>query len=228
MAVSMFDHVACLLEAVRGRSGPIALRGRGGAVIDEESPMQRAVFYEFHEADPTVDRVAYRNSTDDLTVLLVSDPFRVPQMAAQLADQGVDLIELCGGMPLAIRAMVKEAVSNRTRVASVAFGIESIVKAAEFNHAFMAGKPPAEACILRMPDADPATDRFVRTSGSQNTTFIMSDDNAAADAARELAEQGVGLIELYGAFPDNIAADVIEAVAGRAAVGVSGFGQYPA
>jgi hypothetical protein len=55
----------------------------------------------------------------------------------------------------------------------------------------------------------------------------MSDERAAADAARLLAEQGIGLIELYGGFPDDVASDIIETVAGRAAVGVSGFGHYP-
>jgi hypothetical protein len=189
--------------------------------------MHRAVFYEFHGGDAAIDQVTYRNSTDDVTILLVGDPAKIPPVAAQLADAGVDLIELCGGLPLAFRAMVKEAVGGRTRVASVTFGIESIVKAAEFNHAFMAGNPPAEACILQMPRADPSNDRFVRSSGPQNTTFIMSDERAAADAARLLAEQGIGLIELYGGFPDDVASDIIETVAGRAAVGVSGFGHYP-
>lgn len=189
--------------------------------------MHRAIFYEFHEGNPAIDRITYRSSAGDVTILLAGDPARIPPMAVQIAEAGVGLIELCGGLPLAFRAMVKEAVGGRARVASVAFGIESIVKAAEFNQAFMAGKPPAEACILHMPDADPATDRFVRRSGPQSTTFIMSDEGAAVDAARELVEQGVGLIELYGGFPGNIAVEIIDIVAGRAAVGLSGFGHHP-
>lgn len=186
--------------------------------------MRRAVFYEFHGGDSAKDRVTYRNSTDAVTILLVGDPTQIPPLALQLAEADVDLIELCGGLPLAFRAMVKQAVGPGTPVASVAFGIESIVKAAEFNQAFMAGKPPAEACLLRVAGADPATDRFIRRSGPQHTTFIMSDDGAAAATARKLAGQGVGLIELYGSFPDTIISEIIESVAGRAAIGMSGFG----
>lgn len=186
--------------------------------------MHRAVFYEFHRGDPAKDQVSFRNSTDEVTILLVGHPAEIPPLASQLVKTGVDLIELCGGLPLAFRAMVKKAAGPGTPVASVAFGIESIVKAAEFNHAFMAGKPPAEACILRVAGADPAIDRFIRRSGPQNTTFIMSDDGSAVATARQLAEQGVGLIELYGGFPDTVISDIIENVAGRAAVGMSGFG----
>jgi hypothetical protein len=186
--------------------------------------MQRAVFYEFHEADPATDRFTRITATGDLTIVLVGDLPAIPAVAAELADAGVALIELCGGMPLALRAKVTEAVGRKTKVGSVTFGIESITKAAEFNQAFMAGKPPAEACIVLVRDADPGSERFVRCSGAQNTTFVLSDERAAAKVARELAEQGVGLIELYGGFSDDVASAVIEAVAGRAAVGVSGFG----
>jgi hypothetical protein len=186
--------------------------------------MRRAVFYEFHGGDPAKDQVVYRNSTDAVTVLLVGDPTQIPPLALQLAEAGFDLIELCGGLPLAFRAMVKEAIGPGTPVASVTFGIESIVKAAEFNQAFTAGAPPAEACILRVPGADPAVDRFVRRSGPQHTTFIMSDERAAAATARDLAGDGVSLIELYGGFPDTIISDIIESVAGCAAIGTSGFG----
>jgi hypothetical protein len=185
--------------------------------------MHRAIFYEFHQADPATDRFTYTTATGEMTIVLVDDASKIPELAAELEDTGVELIELCGGVPLAIRAKVKTAIRNETRVASVMFGIESLIKAGEFNQAFMAGNPPAEAGILLVPDADPARDRFVRSSGPQTTSFIMSDARSAAEVGRELVEQGVGLIELYG-FSDEMASAVIEAVAGRAAVGVSGFG----
>src|SRR5690606_34523924 len=92
------------------------------------------------------------------------------------------------------------------------------------NQAFMAGTPPAEACILRVAGADPAVDRFIRRSGPQHTTFVMSDEEATVATARELAGRGVGLIELYGGFPDPIISEIIESIAGRAAIGMSGFG----
>lgn len=189
--------------------------------------MHRAVFYEFHDGDLDADRIVYRSQAGDVTILLAGDPAAIPPVAERLAKEDVGLIELCGGLPLAYRARVKEAAGGHVPVASVAFGIESIVKAAEFNNAFMAGKPPAEACILLVPGADSAVDRFVRSSGPQHTTFIMSDDSAAVGVAAELAGKGVGLIELYGDFTDDVAAGIIDVVAGRAAVGVSGFGHRP-
>lgn len=186
--------------------------------------MHRAILYEFPGADAASDRFIHKTATDEVTIVLVGDPIEIPSTAQQLSRAGAGLVELCGGVPLAIRAKVKAAVGPTTRVAAVSFGIESIVKAAAFNQAFMEGKPPAEACIVLTRDADPATDRFVRRSGSHSTTFVMSDESAAPQAARLLAEHGVGLIELYGGFSDLVASEVVEAVAGRCAVGVSGFG----
>jgi hypothetical protein len=152
--------------------------------------MHRAVLYEFHEADPSTDRFTHTTATGELTIVLVDNPSKIPALATELAGAGVELIELCGGVPLAIRAKVKTVIPNETRVASVTFGIESLIKAGEFNQAFMAGNPPAEACILLVPDADPANDRIVRNSGPQTTSFILSDARSAADVGRELAEQG--------------------------------------
>ncbi|WP_048647067.1 DUF6506 family protein [Nitratireductor soli] len=189
--------------------------------------MHHAVFYEFPEADPATDRFTYEMANGSVTVVLVDDPSKVPAIAKQMAETGTELVELCGGMPLAVRAKVKAAVPSETRVASVSFGIESIVKAAEFNRAFMDGKPPAEACIVLAPGANPANDRFSRRAGSQNSTFIMTDQRAAPDVARQLVDEGVGLIELYGGFSDENASEIIGAVAGRSAVGVSGFGHEP-
>lgn len=124
---------------------------------------------------------------------------------------------------MAVRVSVRAAVLDKIKIASVSFGIESVVKAAEFNKAFMDGKPPPEACIVVTQDADPVSDRYVRRAGAQQVTFVMTDERNAAEAARDFAEQGAGLIELYGDFTDETAAAVIEAVAGRTAVGVSGF-----
>jgi 2-keto-3-deoxy-6-phosphogluconate aldolase len=186
--------------------------------------LHRAVLYEFPGADPATDRFTHKTTKGSVTIVLIGDPSTIPALATELADAGIELVELCGGVPLAVRSRVKAAISSETRVASVTFGIESIVKAAEFNRAFMDGTPPAEACIVLAPGANPTTDRFVRSAGPQNATFIMADERAAPDVARQLADQGVGLIELYGGFSDETASDVIDAVAGRSAVGVSGFG----
>jgi hypothetical protein len=189
------------------------------------SPTHRAILYEFPQADPAIDRFTRKAASGDVTIVLVGDPEKIPALASELARAGARVIELCGGVPAAVRAKVKAAVPVDTRVAAVAFGIESIVKAAEFNQAFMDGIPPAEACIVMTPGADPVADRFVRSSGPQNATFIMAGERAAPGVARQLAGEGVGLIELYGGFSDVTVTEIVETVAGRSAVGVSGFGQ---
>lgn len=68
--------------------------------------MHRAVFYEFHGGDLAVDRIIYPSPAGDVTILLAGDPTAIPPMAAKLAEDGVDLIELCGGLPLAIFRLV--------------------------------------------------------------------------------------------------------------------------
>lgn len=73
--------------------------------------------------------------------------------------------------------------------------------------------------------ADPEHDRVVQDFGGSESLLVWVPDGAAA--ARVAAEQvaaGVRLIELYRGFDLVTAAPVIEAVDGRAAVGVAGFG----
>ncbi|MBN6039545.1 DUF6506 family protein [Amycolatopsis sp. 195334CR] len=73
--------------------------------------------------------------------------------------------------------------------------------------------------------ADPERDRVVQDFGGSESLLVWVLDGAAA--ARVAAEQvaaGVRLIELYRGFDLVTAGLVIEAVDGRAAVGVAGFG----
>lgn len=65
--------------------------------------MHRAVFYEFPEADPNTDRFTYKTTSHSVTIVLVGDLSMVPVAAKEMADAGIELIELCGGMPLAVR-----------------------------------------------------------------------------------------------------------------------------
>jgi len=72
--------------------------------------------------------------------------------------------------------------------------------------------------------ADPDRDRFTKEFPPQSTTFVpVPDEATGAKVAAELAKAGYGLIELYGGFSTAGAAAVIEAVDGRAPVGVGSF-----
>lgn len=86
-----------------------------------------------------------------------------------------------------------------------------------------------EMFIFLEPGADPAADRAVRVHSGSRTLFVWVPDGASA--ARVAAEQaGVRLIELYRGFNLESTAQVIEAVRGRAPVGVAWqeFGARPA
>jgi len=64
-------------------------------------------------------------------------------------------------------------------------------------------------------------------AGLELTVIGVNDYRQAADVARELAEQGVGLIELCGGFGHIGAAEVAKAVGGKAQVGVVRFDAHP-
>ncbi|MGX7676648.1 DUF6506 family protein [Plantactinospora sp. DSM 117369] len=81
----------------------------------------------------------------------------------------------------------------------------------------------AETFIFLEPGTDPAVDRVVVDNAGSHTLLVWAPDgSAAARVAAELAAAGVRLIELYRGFDLASAAQVIEAVDGRAPVGVAG------
>ncbi|MEO3924008.1 DUF6506 family protein [Micromonosporaceae bacterium B7E4] len=81
----------------------------------------------------------------------------------------------------------------------------------------------AETFIFLEPGTDPAVDRVVLDNAGSRTLLVWTPDGpAAARVAAESAAGGVRLIELYRGFDLASAAQVIEAVDGRAPVGVAG------
>ena len=134
------------------------------------------------------------------------------------------LIELCGGVSPRWRPLVAAAAGPGVQVGSVMFGVESLALAARFAEASADGSPPPAAFILLEPDADPDRDRFTKDVLRQRTHFVpVPDEATAARVARTLAADGIGLIELYGGFSSAGAAAVIDAVQGRAPVGIGSF-----
>ncbi len=75
------------------------------------------------------------------------------------------------------------------------------------------------------PGSDPETDRVVQDLGDAEALLVwVPDGAAAAKVASEAVADGARLMELYRGFDLASAAQVIEAVDGRAAVGVAGYG----
>jgi hypothetical protein len=182
--------------------------------------MKKAIVYEATGADPRRDRIQRKN----LTIVAVGHPGELPDVATDLARDGVQLIELCGGVSPRWRPVVSAAAGPGVRVSSVMFGFESLVPAVRFNKAYVDGAPPPVAFLFIEANAHPGRDSFTQKFPPLHTTFVpVPDEVSAAFVARDLVTDGVGLIELYGGFTSAGAAAVIDAAQGRVPVGIGSF-----
>ncbi|WP_426122239.1 DUF6506 family protein [Pararhizobium sp. PWRC1-1] len=182
--------------------------------------MKKAIIYEAAGADPARDRIERAG----LTIVAIGRVDELVDIASGLALEGVELIELCGGISPRWRPIVQAAVGPNIRVSSVTFGMESLTPAARYSAAYDNGVPPPGAFIFLEPNADPQKDRFNQDFPALRMTFVaVAAEAAAAAIARTLVDDGIGLIELYGGFTSAGAAVVIDAVEGRAPVGIGSF-----
>lgn len=182
------------------------------------------IVYEVPGADPAVDRTVteYAGSR---TTLVASDPSTIVAAAVDAVDRGADQIELCGGLGPVWHARVKEVVGDRVPVGSIMFGFESLTSAADYKARY-GQEFLHSAYIYVQPGSDPAVDRKVIDSDLDRAFLVaVPEASAAAAVAAELVDDdGVQLIELYGGFEADDAAQVIEATDGRAAVGIPTYG----
>lgn len=185
--------------------------------------INKAIIYEGYGAKPN-DKFVRESSSGRLTIVAIGNPSESVAVAVGLVNDDVELIELCGYIPLIWKVKIIEAVGDKTKVSSVTFGIESLLLAAAFSKSYDEGNPPREAYIILERGSNAVTDRFEKVFDFQCTTFIpVPNETTAVKVATELAESGYGLIELYGGFTTAGAAKVIEAAAGRLSVGVGSF-----
>lgn len=78
------------------------------------------------ETDPAVDRVMIERGGFRSTIVPVPEPSAAVEVAVELAEDGAQLIELCGAFGPTIAAQVIEATGGRVPVGSVGFGSESV------------------------------------------------------------------------------------------------------
>jgi hypothetical protein len=90
-------------------------------------------------ADPRTDRTVRESANERLTIVFVPSVEAAAEVAAELAESGTELIELCGGFGLDAGAVVSKAVNGRAAVGTVSFGIESLTQAAAYKAKFEAG-----------------------------------------------------------------------------------------
>jgi hypothetical protein len=84
------------------------------------------------------DRIVRNNGRVRKTIVFVSEPAEAPAVAIELADEGVELIELDGGFGSLWAARIFEAVGSRAAVGFVSFGIESMETVAAFKRRYEA------------------------------------------------------------------------------------------
>lgn len=186
--------------------------------------MDKVVIFEAPGADPARDRILRESSAGRLTIVAIGYVEQAEAVVRDLVDAGAKLVELCGGFSPTWRTRISDAVGGRAQVSSVAYGIESLEAGARYKQAFERGETTTQAFILLEPGADPAADRFVMAREQLPTPIIpVPDEATAARIAGELADDGIQLIELYGGLSTRGIGMVLDAVAGRAAVGAGSF-----
>jgi hypothetical protein len=101
---------------------------------DESDVSIWAYIYEHPAADPWADRSVLDRGPQRSIMVPVPEAGMAPRVAQRLvAEDGVTLIELCGGFPLSEAARVVDAVGAEVPVGHVTFAVEAIQAAAAYN-----------------------------------------------------------------------------------------------
>lgn len=97
-----------------------------------------AYIYEHPGSDPHADRVEFDRDGQRTLLVPVPDPAIAPTIAAELvANDGAQLIELCGGFPITATAQVVEALNGAVPVGHVTFAVDSVTSAAAYAASFV-------------------------------------------------------------------------------------------
>jgi Family of unknown function (DUF6506) len=146
VAAELLDDGLDLVELYGGfgpRAAATVLAATGGQVpvgvvgVEEDTPVrERAIIFGGLGADPAKDRYEFEHAGGRITIVVVPAPEAVPAAAEQLVREGVELLEVCGGLGAASAAAAIDAVGDRARVGAVMFGFESLRGAASYRARF--------------------------------------------------------------------------------------------
>jgi Family of unknown function (DUF6506) len=89
-------------------------------------------------ANPATDRIVRDNGRVRRVIVFVPEPTVAVEVATELADDGVERIELDGGFGPIWSAKIFEAVDGRAAVGCVMFGFESMDRVAAFKQRYEA------------------------------------------------------------------------------------------
>ncbi|MFK0258718.1 DUF6506 family protein [Streptomyces sp. NPDC090445] len=105
-----------------------------------------ASIYEHPSTDPVADRVVMERAGQRTLLVPVPAASDAVEVARLLVDEGVTLIELCGGFTLHDASRVMEAVGDRVPVGHVTFAADAAPGVAAYAAAFQSqieGEPNA-------------------------------------------------------------------------------------
>lgn len=98
--------------------------------------MSWAYIYDHPGSDPVADRHVLDVGGHRTLLVPVPAPGDAPDVARRLVEEGIGLIELCGGFALDDAARVAEAVDGRVPVGHVTFAVDAVAGAAAYSAAF--------------------------------------------------------------------------------------------
>lgn len=196
----------------RAAAGATERAGAGGG------PVVRAAFlYRAEGADAAVDRVVRDGEIERSTIVAVPDGEAAARVVAELErGDGVDLVELYGGLGHRAAALVIEALGGRVPVGVVGY---------EGGGAGAAARVRSRAIVYEETNANPAGERVVAEHGHVRTTVVaVPSAERVPAAALALVDEGAEVIEICGGLGPVPAARTVAAIDGRVPVGAVLFG----
>ena len=159
-----------------------------------------AAFFFLIEGADGADRTVREGELDRSVLVPVPDADTAAAVAAELmAEGGLDLIELYGGLGPVAAAAVIDATGGRVPVGLV--GVEG------------PGTQGDRAVIFASAGADPTRDRYVfEQPGSRMTVVFVPDPSVVPAIATQLVDDGTVAIEVCGGLGPVPAAAVAQAV----------------
>lgn len=127
---------------LKGKRAAYRVIGRGAASVDTaKGPAAMAPTtywaYLFHQpdADPAA-RAEFDSGGQRTALIPVGSTDQAEEVVKQLLEEGVQLIELCGGFGVTDAARIVTLVAGRVPVGLVSFGNDSVTQAAAYKAQF--------------------------------------------------------------------------------------------
>lgn len=176
-----------------------------------------AFIEETEGASPETYSFTYENAESRSFVAGVNDMDMAGDLVKKLAQEGVELIDLCGAFDEERARRLRTAAEGKVEILHVNYFPQE-QKKLDALESFQ------EFGVVIVMDGVEETQNFELRNDACNTYVRFTKDlDAAKAAAKELADQGVYFIELCSYFDEEKTKAIIEAVGGKVPVGSCGI-----